>query len=67
MKTAKDLAKKAFCDAVKMDREGWFKRFTPKERFESWWDEWYSKNEHKDYFDSELSVFIELKRYIQAE
>jgi hypothetical protein len=38
-----------------------------KEHFENWWSEWYGRQDHKDSFHVELSVFIEGKRYIQAE
>ena len=69
MKTAKELAKKAFCDAVKLQNEnqGYFEQFTPEERFEGWWREWSSSGEHKDSFFHELDVFIGPKRYIKAE
>jgi hypothetical protein len=67
MTTAKDLARKAFVDAVKMNNTGWFKKYTPEERFESWWSEYYSREEHKDGFYHKHSVFIDLKRFIQAE
>lgn len=69
MKTAKELARKAFCDAVKLqkEKEGYFDKFTPEERFEGWWREWYSSEEHKDSFHHDLDVFIGLKRYIKVE
>lgn len=69
MTTAKDLAKKAFCDAIELERKGWFKNFrwTPEERFESWWSEYYGREEHKNGFYHKHSVFIDLKRFIQAE
>lgn len=67
METAKELAFKAFCDAVKMEREGWFNNFPPEERFESWWSEWYGRQDHKECFNAKHSVFIDLKKYIQAE
>jgi len=62
MKTAKDLAFKAFYDGVHLKRKN-----SLKERFENWWSEWYYKQEHNDCFDSKLSVFIDGKRYIQAD
>lgn len=67
MTTAKDLAKKAYCDAVKKERDGYHNNFTPEERFESWWSEYYNREEHKDGFHHKHSVFIDLKRFIQAE
>jgi hypothetical protein len=67
MTTAKDLARKAYVDAVQKEREGWHKNFSPEERFESWWSEYYSREEHKDGFYHKHSVFIDLKRFIQAE
>lgn len=89
MKTAKDLAFKAYCDALKLavykvnkikgeeinsiiDLEDVFITFNISSteldnRFENWWSEWYNGNDHKDCFEAELSVFIKLRRYIQAE
>jgi hypothetical protein len=67
MTTAKDLAQKAYCDAVKNERNGWHNNFTPEERFESWWCEYYTREEHKEGFFHKFSVFIDLKRFIQAE
>jgi len=58
MKTAKDLAFKAFKHNIFH-----FNNM----KFESWWTEYYSKQEHEDSFEPELSVFIDGKRYIQAE
>jgi hypothetical protein len=66
MKTAKDLAYKAYCDSIKeigtITDEGKIK-----ERFENWWKEWYHREDHKDSFHHVHSVFIDLKSYIQAE
>jgi hypothetical protein len=90
MTTAKDLAFKAYCDALKLACYKINKktnspdelRFTDlsdvfnelnmdgtelKERFENWWDEHYVRAEHKDGFNSEHFVMIDLKVYIQAE
>lgn len=80
MNTAKELACKAYCDALKLA----VIKVTGKldepvlpflnmneaelnERFENWWSQNVWDNEHRDSFQPELSVFIEGKRYIQAE
>jgi hypothetical protein len=67
MTTAKELARKAFCDAVKKERDGWFHNFSPEERFESWWSEWYGTQEHKECFNAKHFVTIDRKVYIEAE
>jgi len=67
MTTAKELARKAFCDAVEMQKKGWFDKFSPEDRFESWWSEWYGRAEHKDAFHAERNVYVDGKRYIPAE
>ena len=67
MKTAKDLAFKAYCEAARKAKEGYFDKYTPKERFESFWSEWYGRQEHKDSFNSEHFVMIDRRVYIQAE
>jgi hypothetical protein len=87
MKTAKELAYKAYCDALKLavykvpgersplheiDLGDVFNTFDIqpdelRERFESWWSEWYSREEHKDGFRHKHNVYIDNKRYIQAE
>lgn len=66
MTTAKELAKKAFCDAVKLERKGFFNNYSPEERFESWWSENYY-GDHKDSFYKEMSVLIELREYIPVQ
>lgn len=72
MATAKDLARKAFIDGViigmtseveNLSREDQAKL---NERFENWWSEWYG-DKHQQCFYHIHSVFIDFKRYIQAE
>jgi len=68
MTTAKELARKAYCDAVKAEREGFFNNFSPEDRFEQWWSEWFHSNDHKNcFYDKGPTVFIDLKKYIKAE
>ena len=74
MKTAKELAFKAYCDALivadpkfKEDWAGDDYDAKIREAFENWWASYYHRQEHKDSFHVEISVFIEGKRYIQAE
>jgi hypothetical protein len=67
MKTAKDLAWKAYLDGMQKDYPVKIDENEIKERFENWWKEWYYHREHKNSFNPEFSVFIEGKRYIQAE
>lgn len=68
MTTAKDLAWKAYLDAFKVigtvTDEG---LPNVRERFENWWSEWYSREEHRDGFYHEHNVYVDGKRYIQAE
>ena len=68
MKTAKDLAYKAYCDALK--KIGTIDEAIIRPAFESWWSEWYSREsflEHKDRFYHVHNVYVDGKRYIQAE
>ena len=65
MTTAKDLAFKAFCYNLPKDVD--YSTSDIKERFENWWSEWYGREEHRDGFYHKHSVFIDLKRFIQAE
>ena len=76
MKTAKDLAFKAFCLNIdvptrmslfhRADKSNESKEVQIKERFENWWSQNYGNKDQPE-FNPELSVFIEGKRYIQAE
>jgi hypothetical protein len=65
MKTAKDLAWKAYSDneyAIK----GFIVKEEVMERFENWWSENYG-NINSTKFTPEHNVFVENRRYIQAE
>lgn len=70
MKTAKELAHKAYFD-VYLNESHKHPKFINvgklEERFENWWSEWYSRNDHKDCFDPKHNVYIDGKKYIQAE
>lgn len=65
--TAKELAFKAYCDALK-DRDTRYYEFDPTElyeitqKFECWWLDNYGNR-----FQQRYSVFIDLKKYILAE
>jgi hypothetical protein len=70
MKTAKDLAYKAWRDAIKFVDKSYLENSEEtaiKERFENWWKEWFYREDHKDCFHPEHNIFINGKRYIQAE
>ncbi len=66
MKTAKELAYKAYCHWITMDTEEELGDNEIKARFENWWSEWYYPG-HRDSFHHEHNVYIDGKRYIQAE
>ena len=61
MKTAKEIAFKAYSLGYKG------KPNELNERFENWWSEWFHGQTHKDSFYHEHNVYINGKRYIQAE
>lgn len=73
MTTAKDLAFKAWCDAmIKSEKtytsESKFMSMNEaKERFELWWSDWYTCQNHKNGWNPEHNVYLDGKRYIQAE
>ena len=68
MTTAKDLAWGAYLTAFKQIGTVTDDAIPNiRERFESWWSEYYSREEHRDGFYHKHSVFIDLKRFIQAE
>ena len=70
MRTAKDLAWKAYNDGLKIVNPDYCNEFNAsqrRERFENWWDEHYVRAEHKDGFNAEHFVMIDRKVYIQAE
>jgi hypothetical protein len=72
-KTAKELAWKAFCDALIIAdprfKEDWAAddyEYTIRERFENWWSDNYG-NRDTVQFNPTYSVYVEGKKYIQAE
>jgi len=70
MTTAKQLAFKAWCDAIRFVDKSYLENSEEtaiKSRFESWWSEWYGRAEHKDAFHAERNVYVDGKRYIPAE
>ena len=70
MNTAKDLAEKAYYDGMKYINPDYCNEYTEvqrKERFENWWQQIFWDKEHKDFFSPEHNVYINGKRYIQAE
>jgi hypothetical protein len=67
MRTAKDLAFKAYLSGMQKTTPVKIEEDEIRERFESWWSEHYVRAEHKDGFNAELFVMIDLKVYIQAE
>ena len=68
MRTAKELAFKAFMTNVIVNpNEADFDMMLWRERFESWWSEYYIRAEHKDGFYCEHNLYIDGHRYIKAE
>jgi len=65
MTTAKELAYKAYCDSLR--RIGTIDELIVRPYFEGWWSEWYGTEEHKDSFYPKHNVYVDGKRYIQAE
>jgi hypothetical protein len=72
MKTAKELAWKAFVAGLLDDMSGNFENLTPgtqtdvKLKFENWWSDNYG-NRDTTKFIPENNIFVENRRYIQAE
>lgn len=69
MKTAKELAWKAYCDGMKYVNPDYVNEFNVsdlRERFENWWSDNYG-NRDATRFHSEINIYVELRRYIQAE
>ena len=67
MTTAKQLAYKAYMDGM---QKAYPVKINPDEimeGFENWWSEHYSRGDHKDSFRAEINVYVDGKRYIQAE
>jgi hypothetical protein len=67
MKTAKDLAYKAFRQYYTPLPKNDIEIMEMKEQFENWWRMNYHDNEHRDHFQAEHFVLINQKVYIQAE
>jgi hypothetical protein len=69
MTTAKELAWKAYCDGIKRINPDFIHEFTLPElhqRFENWWSDNYG-NRDTTKFNPEVNIFVENRRYIQAE
>jgi hypothetical protein len=64
MTTAKELAWKAFCDGIKFVNPDY--KVALRERFENWWSENYG-NVDATNFRPEHNIYVENRRYIQAE
>ena len=67
--TAKELAWKAYCDGIKRINPDFIHESTLpelKERFENWWSDNYG-NRDTIQFNPKYNVYVEGKRYIQAE
>ena len=73
MRTAKELAFKAYCEGLMDGMISKFEDLSPDDqakaenRFENWWSEHYVRAEHKDGFNSEHFVMIDRSVYIKAE
>ena len=66
MKTAKELAFSAYADGMQKGYPIKIDKGEIRERFENWWSDNYG-NRDSTKFIMEHNVFIEGKRYIQAE
>lgn len=70
MTTAKDLAYKAWRDAISFVDKSYLENSEEtaiRQRFENWWSEWFNREEHKECFYHKHNIYIDGKRYIQAE
>ena len=71
LKSAKDLAFKAYCDGLKLNENEHFNPNDPnelQERFENWWIEWYGDRHGNSFLSNcQLDIFVGTKRYIQGE
>lgn len=66
MTTAKDLAWKAYLDGMQKGYPVKIDENEIKERFENWWSNNYGNKDTIE-FNPEYNVYIEGRRYIQAE
>jgi hypothetical protein len=67
MNTAKELAFKAWCDAMILAKSKFMPVDEAKDRFELWWSDWYTCQNHKKGWNPEHKVYIDGKTYIRAE
>ena len=68
MKTAKDLAYKAFChNLIEPHNDAPYSEYEKQQKFESWWRDWFIDGDRRGHLHEEHSVFIEGRRYIRAE
>lgn len=65
MRTAKELAFKAYCHNLPKDEDIATARL--QERFNNWWSEWFHGDEHRGCFRHDYNVYVEGRRYIRAE
>ena len=66
MKTAKELARKAHKDAYELAIYKTMNESELAERFENWWSDNYG-NRDSTKFTPKHNIYVESKRYIQAE
>jgi hypothetical protein len=66
MKTAKELARKAYLDGMQKATPVKIDESEISERFENWWSDNYG-NRDTTKFVNEVNIFVELRRYIKAE
>lgn len=69
MTTAKDLARKAYNDGMKLVNLDYCTAFNEAqrhERFENWWSDNYD-NRDTTKFINDVNIYIENRRYIKAE
>jgi hypothetical protein len=67
MRTAKELAFKAYLTGMQKATPVKIEEGEIREVFENWWSEYYVRGDHKDGFNSELFVMIDRSVYIKAE
>ena len=65
MRTAKEIAFKAFCHNLPKDTD--FSTASLQMKFDNWWSEWFHSGEHRGCFYPEHNIFVEGHRYIKAE
>jgi hypothetical protein len=65
MKTAKEIAFKAYCANLPKDVD--YATADLQIRFDNWWGEWFHRGEHRECFYHKHDLYLDGKRYIQAE